>query len=44
MVTVLAAHFGELEMNDRKVISFKEMPQTGQGWTNGVYFEVHPKF
>jgi glucose-1-phosphate cytidylyltransferase len=40
----VAASFGELNMSDRRVISFKEMPQTGQGWINGGYFEVRPEF
>jgi len=42
MVTVTAVHpgarFGELEMQDKQVISFQEKPQTGQGWINGGYF------
>ena len=48
MVTVSAVHpnarFGELEMNDNHVISFKEKPQTKQGWINGGYFVVEPEF
>ena len=48
MVTVSAVHpgarFGELEMNGNEVVSFQEKPQTGQGWINGGYFIVEPKF
>jgi len=48
MVTVSAVHpsarFGELDMEDGKVMSFKEKPQTGQGWINGGYFVVQPEF
>ena len=48
MVTVTAVHpgarFGELEMNGEQVTSFQEKPQTGQGWINGGYFVIEPKF
>lgn len=48
MVTVTAVHpgarFGELEMEGHKVTSFKEKPQTGQGWINGGYFVIEPEF
>jgi len=48
MVTVSAvrpsARFGELEMQDQKVITFQEKPQTGQGWINGGYFIIEPEF
>ena len=48
MVTVSAVHpgarFGELEMNGEQVASFKEKPQTGQGWINGGYFVIEPGF
>jgi len=48
MVTVTAVHpgarFGELRINDGKVISFKEKPQIGQGWVNGGYFVIEPTF
>jgi len=48
MVTVSAVHpgarFGELEINDNVVSSFKEKPQTSQGWINGGYFVVNPEF
>lgn len=32
------ARFGGLELDGEKVISFKEKPQTGQGWINGGFF------
>ena len=48
MVTVTSVHpgarFGELEMTEDQVTSFKEKPQTGQGWINGGYFVIEPEF
>lgn len=48
MVTVTAVHpgarFGELLMDGNQIISFKEKPQTGQGWINGGYFVIEPAF
>ena len=48
LVTVTAVHpsarFGELEMEDNKVTSFKEKPQTQKGWINGGYFVIEPEF
>ncbi len=48
MVTVSAvrpsARFGELEMDNQRVIAFQEKPQTGQGWVNGGYFVFEPEF
>jgi glucose-1-phosphate cytidylyltransferase len=48
MVTVSAVHpgarFGELDMDHGRVASFKEKPQTGQGWINGGYFVIQPEF
>ena len=48
MVTVSAVHpgarFGELDINDEIVTSFKEKPQLAQGWINGGYFVVEPEF
>ena len=32
------ARFGELEINDDCVKSFKEKPQLDQGWINGGFF------
>ena len=48
MVTVSAVHpsarFGELLMEDHKVLNFEEKPQVGQGWINGGYFIIEPDF
>lgn len=48
MVTVSAVHpiarFGELNLKGDNVISFNEKPQTKQGWINGGYFVVEPRF
>jgi glucose-1-phosphate cytidylyltransferase len=48
MVTVSAVHpgarFGELDINNNVVSSFKEKPQVTQGWINGGYFVIEPKF
>lgn len=48
MVTMIAVHpgarFGELEMDGGRVLSFKEKPQLGQGWINGGYFVIEPRF
>ena len=48
MVTVSAVHpgarFGELGLDGDLVISFKEKPQTTQGWINGGYFVIEPEF
>ncbi len=48
MVTVSAVHpaarFGELDMDGARVASFKEKPQTSQGWINGGYFVIEPEF
>jgi len=48
MVTVSAVHpgarFGELDMNDGMVSSFKEKPQMTQGWINGGFFVIEPEF
>ena len=48
MITVLAvrppARFGELELEDARVASFKEKPQLHDGWINGGYFVVEPEF
>lgn len=48
MVTVSAVHptarFGELQINNRRVESFKEKPQVNQGWINGGYFVIEPSF
>lgn len=49
MATITAVHpaarFGELEVSkDLHVLSFKEKPQTSQGWVNGGFFVLEPKF
>ena len=48
MVTVSAvrpsARFGELDIDNNKVISFQEKPQLNQGWINGGYFVVNSSF
>ena len=48
MVTVSAVHpgarFGELDIENNSVISFKEKPQTSKGWINGGFFVVEPNF
>lgn len=49
MATVLAVHptarFGELNIStDQNVLSFKEKPQTKEGWINGGFFVLEPEF
>jgi len=49
MATITAVHpaarFGELLMSgDQNVISFREKPQTTQGWINGGFFVLEPEF
>ena len=48
MVTVTtvrpSARFGELTIKDGLVSSFKEKPQTAEGWINGGFFIMNPKF
>jgi glucose-1-phosphate cytidylyltransferase len=48
MLTVTAVHpgarFGELALSGDLVTSFKEKPQTAQGWINGGFFVVEPSF
>ncbi len=39
-----AARFGELDIDGSRVISFQEKPQLGQGWVNGGFFVIEPKF
>ena len=38
------ARFGELKIKKNKVVSFKEKPQTNQGWINGGFFVAEKKF
>lgn len=48
MVTVSTVHpgarFGELDLEGTHVRSFKEKPQTRQGWINGGFFVMQPEF
>lgn len=48
MVTVTAvrptARFGELDIDENKVLKFQEKPQLHQGWINGGYFVIEPSF
>jgi glucose-1-phosphate cytidylyltransferase len=48
MVTVSAvrpaARFGELELDEGRVLSFQEKPQLHEGWINGGYFVIEPAF
>jgi glucose-1-phosphate cytidylyltransferase len=48
MITMTAvrpqARFGELEIQEDFVLSFKEKPQLHDGWVNGGYFIVEPEF
>ena len=48
MVTVTTVHpgarFGELKIKDNLVESFKEKPQTSNGWINGGFFVIEPEF
>jgi glucose-1-phosphate cytidylyltransferase len=48
MVTVTAVHpgarFGELGIDNDKVLSFQEKPQVGQAWINGGFFVMEPEF
>jgi len=39
-----SARFGELELNENKVISFQEKPQLQKGWINGGFFVIEPSF
>ena len=48
LVTITAvrppARFGELEIENNDVLSFKEKPQLQDGWINGGFFVVEPEF
>ncbi len=48
MITVTAvrpqARFGELNLDNDQVTSFQEKPQLEQGWINGGFFVVEPRF
>ena len=38
------ARFGELTLNENKVVSFIEKPQMHNGWINGGFFVIEPAF
>ena len=48
LVTITAvrptARFGELEINAKRVIRFEEKPQLEEGWVNGGFMVIEPKF
>jgi len=37
------ARFGQMVLNDGRVIEFKEKPQIGEGWINGGFFVLQPE-
>lgn len=39
-----AARFGELELDGKHVANFQEKPQLHEGWINGGFFVIEPKF
>ncbi len=39
-----SARFGELELRENNVFSFKEKPQLQEGWINGGFFIIEPEF
>lgn len=39
-----AARFGELDISESVVKSFKEKPQMHEGWINGGFFIIEPEF
>lgn len=48
IITVTAvrppARFGEIKIRKKSVIKFKEKPQVTEGWINGGFFVIEPKF
>ena len=46
LVTITAvrppARFGQMVIEDRRVVQFKEKPQIGEGWINGGFFVLEP--
>ncbi len=36
------ARFGQMVIEDRRVVQFKEKPQIGEGWINGGFFVLEP--
>ena len=41
---VPSARFGALKISGNKVLNFQEKPQSGEGWINGGFFVIEPKF
>lgn len=37
------ARYGHLDLDERRVISFSEKPQTAEGWINGAFFVLEPE-
>ena len=37
-----AARFGQMVIEDGRVVEFKEKPQIGEGWINGGFFVLQP--
>jgi len=38
-----AARFGQMMIEDKRVVEFKEKPQIGEGWINGGFFVLQPE-
>ena len=38
------ARFGSIELEGNRVTSFKEKSQINEGWINGGFFVIEPKF
>jgi glucose-1-phosphate cytidylyltransferase len=38
-----AARFGQMVLQDGRVVEFKEKPQIGEGWINGGFFVLQPE-
>lgn len=39
-----SARFGGLHLDQGKVLTFKEKPQSGEGWINGGFFVFKPAY
>jgi glucose-1-phosphate cytidylyltransferase len=37
------ARFGQMVIEDHRVVQFKEKPQIGEGWINGGFFVLQPE-
>jgi glucose-1-phosphate cytidylyltransferase len=37
------ARFGQMVIEDYRVVQFKEKPQIGEGWINGGFFVLQPE-